>query len=278
MYISDGGSNHFGKRKTVKRNEAPVWTTYPNILSGYRNNEVYSSYSVCVHSLFEFHTETGNVWTMILAIITSMTLYIYAEVSLRLNKNDRAIFVCFMLSCVLHAPLSIGYHLFMPISPDINLTWRRLDTGGVFVVSVLLTFALGRPVLPTPILFAVILSSTTTAALGVKEVLSWQSDKVIERKYLSRLISCAVLNYLFPTMYYVVRHLISNNSLDFSCIAVLGMIISLTSGCIIFDYGFPQNIYKGKSLITSHQIMHLSLVSAHLCEYAFIFSRVKLLS
>jgi len=108
----------------------------------------------------------------------------------------------------------------MPISPDINLTWRRLDTGGVFVVSVLLTFALGSPVLPTPILFAVILSSTITAALGVKEVLSWQTDKVIERKYLSRLISCAVLNYLFPTMYYVVRQLISVNSLDFSCVAV----------------------------------------------------------
>ena len=131
-------------RRGLTREDVPEWLRFPFLNRGYRHG---GNHWTCFLSLFSLHTETLNCWTFVFALAFSTGGFAYAS-SLRLSYGDWAPFLSFYISCLVHAPISIGYHLFLCISPETYWRWRTLDVCFIFVASNFLTFALAFFVLP----------------------------------------------------------------------------------------------------------------------------------
>lgn len=89
-------------------NNVPDYLKSEGIQTGYR---ICKDYKSCLKSLFYFHNETANCWTMIITAIMSTCFFIFAVNQID-SKIDQIPFILFWLSCVLHLPFSVGYHLF----------------------------------------------------------------------------------------------------------------------------------------------------------------------
>lgn len=154
---------------------------YPYVLSGYRSG---GTYARCLLSLFEWHTETFNAWTMIAGSSLSIFLLYralgimhagppaapephqasgsqqgagitgytppgyftsgyttsrgYTSGSLGSSSSywegipDEVPIWLMTVSTLLHAPFSIGFHLFRGMRKDVYNLWRRLDQARLF--------------------------------------------------------------------------------------------------------------------------------------------------
>jgi predicted membrane channel-forming protein YqfA (hemolysin III family) len=263
-------SDYINEPKFVGRDDAVPWTRYDHISKNYRSSKVYGTNARCLASLFEWHTETLNAWTMIVGALVALCCVIYALSQQNLQPLDRLISILFFLSVTLHTPLSVGYHLLMPISPGIDLYWRRLDTGGVLFVSVLLSFTLSYYVFPLSVVLALTSASLLFFLFGLLELRTWKPGEPAPRGYLSMLISSGVSVYLLPMAWQSVVD-ISNSRLTVPLLS-FGAFLSLGTGVTVFALAIPQRWYPDKlsTIGTAHHYMHLTLIIANLCEFFFI--------
>jgi predicted membrane channel-forming protein YqfA (hemolysin III family) len=139
------------------------------VLRGYRAG---GTYARCLASLFEFHTETLNAWTMVWGSVVSVALLAHALGVLGradaaaaaaaasgssgggaaaaaaaaggwhgfrrgLPGGDAAPFWVLTASTLLHCPFSVGFHLFRGMSPRVYNLWRRLDQVFIYQVGAL---------------------------------------------------------------------------------------------------------------------------------------------
>jgi hypothetical protein len=119
----------------------PCARSYPYVLRGYRAGGTHRG---ALASLFEWHAETLNAWTMIWGAAISAALLARALGALRAAgvqargywpaAPDAAAFVLLTAATLLHAPFSVGFHLFRGISRDVYSLWRRLDQVAIFQV------------------------------------------------------------------------------------------------------------------------------------------------
>ena len=108
--------------RIVKRDEAPPHVTYPHVLTGYR---IGGDYKRCLRSLFEWHAETVNAWSMIVASLVNVALLAYV------GYSGPATLIC--LSVVLQTPVSVGFHLFRGMNESSYQLWRKLDQSFIYL-------------------------------------------------------------------------------------------------------------------------------------------------
>jgi hypothetical protein len=96
----------------------------------------------------------------------------------------------------------------MPISACTDLYWRRLDTGGVLFVSVLLSFTLSYYVFSLGVVIALTSTSLLFFLFGLHELRTWKPREPAPRGYLSALISSGVIVYLLPMVWQIFLDLI----------------------------------------------------------------------
>lgn len=236
---------------SYKNNEVPSWLRFPNIIFGYRYGGNKQS---CLQSLFMWHNETVNAWTMILLNILS--LYCFYKNCFR---NDLTPYIALSLSTILHLPFSLGYHLFMPISETTLIKWRERDLIMALISICMQIYALNYFIFQksiTNFVFVLNLSIVYKTWEQKKRIL----DKGIYMKYVIENILPLQFFYLIPIFY-------SNNmffikSFLFFCI----------TGSMVYLKQFPEKYWPGKFdlLGSSHQIMHLILIVIHLLHYKFV--------
>jgi len=125
--------------------------SYPYVLRGYRTG---GSYRRCLAALFEWHAETLNAWTMIAGACIAVGLLYHALNELAAADgpgshsthsmhsgsswwpriSDQVPFWLLAGSTVVHAPFSVGFHLFRGMGRDVYNLWRRLDQVFIFQV------------------------------------------------------------------------------------------------------------------------------------------------
>lgn len=248
--------------------EALLCTCYPYIYDGYRVN---ARVIDCIKSVFQWHTETVNIWTMIFASVLSCHMFTHVD-----KTVNRIPFALLTGSVLIHAPFSLAYHTFMPVNTALFYTLRKLDITFILVSSVMMCFSMSYCVfsLPTTIMLTCLSLFVSTKAIVCK----WQSKHghCIEQKTTTLLILPAIGIYMFPMIYHVAE-CIFRYKYSPSVPFVFFSIASLSVGAISYIYQIPEKWYPGRfnCIGHSHTIMHVGIIGAHIGEYMFVHNACK---
>ena len=130
--------------------DLPKWQrerSSSHIRSHYRSG---GSYVECVKSLFWFHNEFWNAWTMIITNIIGSILISYTIINYYsfMTDIDRFILLFFWFHGMAHLPFSVGNHLFDCINEQIAEKWHQYDFKMICISSDMLIFILSFYVFP----------------------------------------------------------------------------------------------------------------------------------
>ena len=263
--------NCWTARHLVTSEDAPSYVaTNPYISKGYR---LCKSYFDCFVSLFYFHNCWTDTWTSILNLFNCATLYM-VTVALGVwndsTEGDKTAFYAFFLTCLVHAPFSIGYHLIgcSGISQNAFLFWQRADFMMIFGASIPLAYALGyHAFLEDPIFFSITLGGVILCFSYTALHILDEFDPMKRMKQLS----FVVFFYLIPVIYQLVMDLAVLDVLAPRLWFGLGIIISLGVGAYAYGSHWPENVLPN-FCFTSHSVMHLCINSAYVFEFLFILT------
>ncbi|GIL74320.1 hypothetical protein Vretimale_2010 [Volvox reticuliferus] len=254
----------------LRAEEVPEWLHFPFILTGYRLGGTYWS---CASSLFIFHNECLNAWTMILGALLSTVSLVFVFNYYSIQGNSASAFILFWTSLIVHLPFSVGYHLFLPISAEVYNVWRRLDMSFILIMSVQLTYGMSYFVYPklwhtllaTALDFLAAVAGIHTIYSSVKEGMQLSRGKV------TRWIGLTAVGYYFPIVYQAVmdgRHGV------FSVPIVAAFVVpaSLIGGAQLYELHIPERFFPGKLDLVgnSHLWMHFGVIIAHLMGFCFV--------
>lgn len=259
-------------RFPLSRHEAPSYMLYPGVLGHYRAG---GTVSQCLWSLFSLHTETVNAWTVIFSLLFSIigtTIVCFKFVT----PIEMPSFLIFTLASVIHTPLSVGFHLLMPINIQTFNLWRRLDVLGIFMGSVCFTISLSYVVFPW---WGVLINSSVALTIAIFASLHfWQLQMTtLDNKRHAMFIGSIIICYWFPMLYTLGRDIVSW-SFTLSSVMVIGEITSLILGGLAFSTSWPQSIAPGRFDVFghSHQMLHVAAMVAHTCKFVFLCTKTFL--
>ncbi|GFR49043.1 hypothetical protein Agub_g11067 [Astrephomene gubernaculifera] len=184
-------------RTGLRVHEVPYGLQLAGITTGYRLGGTYMD---CLKTLFTWHNQTLNSWTMIFGWLVSCCMLSWSWQQLRPSGMDLVAFLALWLCPTLHLPFTVGYHQFLCISPEVLRRWRALDVAFIFIASIPLTFALSYFVLPLPYSAAL-----TAVTLGLS-LHAWHNAAAlpaaadIDKKANTRYVGYVVLVYTFPIL------------------------------------------------------------------------------
>ena len=234
--------------------EVPTWNLIPHVKTGYRSSgEKYRTY---LHSLFKWHNETTNVWSMIMVNIVSLVCLLY--VCIVLKPTVILPFVLLYLSSLIHLPFSVGYHLFMPMSKSVNTLWYKLDFCFILVGISLLIFAMCFFALP--MFYTLCVCGLALLITIIAWTYVWSCHQKCSKKTNAILVSFITALLLIPLVYQT-RELAS-------LALTLGIVVCLLFGAYCYKTSF-LNMYT-PSFNSSHTTMHIMVLIAHVLEYMFV--------
>jgi adiponectin receptor len=260
-------------RVGLSKEQAPPYVTYPYVLGGYRTG---GNYKRCLLSLFEWHAETLNAWTMIVGAIISACLLLWTWSSLELNAITALPFVALTTSVWLHMPFSVAFHLFRGIDPQVYNLWRRLDQVFIFQVSIMLTFGIAYHVFSWKGIAANTFAAIVVAQLATADVWNLSPTYQRNRNHMVIFVGSIVMCYWFPMMYQAVADLLAGHFSEVVALAGATFAV-LQLGGVIFAAGFPEKYFPGTfdTIGFSHQLMHVCASLAHMLEYRFVYLMFK---
>eukprot|EP00877_Chromochloris_zofingiensis_P009723 jgi/Chrzof1/5003/Cz15g08060.t1 len=255
-------------RVDLTREEAPPHVTYPYVIRGYTSG---GDYRRCCRALFEWHAETMNAWTMIAAMAVSLSLLLSVLHTEQPSFEDALPFLALTASVVIHAPLSVGFHLFRGINLETYSVWRRLDQIFIFQVSVLVCFGTAYYVFPWWVVLVTTAVAASIAQWGTQEIREMSPHYRRNRQEMVYFIGSIVMCYWFPMAYQSGLDLIAGQVTTAVLYAVATM-VALQLGGFVFANGIPEKYFPGVFDIigSSHQLMHVAAVVAHSLEYGFV--------
>lgn len=250
------------------KDQVPEWLTFPFIEKGYRYQND-ASYQTLYKSLFTLHNESVNIWTMIIANIISINLLAYS-ISTTHHSHWHA-FIALYLCSFIHLPFTVGYHLFLPKSPETYNIWRKLDLSFIFISSIFLTYALSVHALSFIATYFLCLSSIFCTLFAIRHISKLKPKQKLDKITHTCFISTIVLIYLTPM---VITCFKSNSHIFTVC--TITTIISLLGGAFAYAFNIPERFCPGcfDFFGSSHNIMHIGLIIAHIFEFIFIYSLV----
>lgn len=252
--------------------EAPSYMQYPGVLGRYRSGGTVRD---CLWSLLSLHTETVNAWTVLLSCVFSIIATAYLT-SGHIPTETMPIFWVFTASSLIHTPVSVGFHLLMPMSIHVFGRWRYLDVCAIFVGATLFTFSLAYFVLP---LWATILDTLLGTAITTLAIYSFwgtPGDHVLDHSKHALFVGSIIMCYWVPMAIALVRDAI-HLQFTLSSAMVIGEFSSLSFGGWAFATGWPQKHSPGKFDVFghSHQMLHVCAMIGHVCKFVFILSNCK---
>ena len=255
----------------MHKTKVPEWLHFPHITTGYRYKESMTYYT-CLHTLFTLHNESISIVTMILANFVATLLFVYSLIHFPYSLKCLSAFFALYMTSTLHLPFSVGYHLFLPISPSVYNLWRRLDLIFIFVSAILSTYALS--ILSTPYFVTIILtiSSIIISSIAWKYIYKLREYEQLNKVRHTLLIASVVMIFILPMIYKSIT-----SEFGYIQISTIGTIISLLTGAIVYAKNIPESLCAEKFdiLCNSHSIMHLCLIAAHVFQFIFIFTLTK---
>lgn len=243
--------------------QVPLWLRCPHLLTNYRLG---GTYWICFQSLFAWHNETVNAWTM---IVTNLLSFIALCCS-KCNGLNCIPFYTLWFSALVHMPFSVGYHLFSPIDQHVFNTWKQLDILFIFVSSCFLTFSLGFHVMP---LDQNILVTTVAIILTCWYKCGGGHNIATNKMRNALLVSSIVCIYCIPIIY---KCIIDKDilTISFAHTTLLIVVSSIFGTGLLYAKSIPERWFPGAFDLfgRSHHIMHIGVMVAHMAEWYFVYS------
>jgi len=125
-----------GKPETLTADESPSWMTpYKLLTVGYRKPS--GSFAKCIHSSLQWHNQTVNIWSHVLASLYFVykSFYQHSDVDQQGHFGHNVDETLYVVVCVLYACVfgfSALFHLFSNHSKNVRRWFFLLDMFGVF--------------------------------------------------------------------------------------------------------------------------------------------------
>lgn len=209
-------------------------------------------------SMLTLHEETLNAWTMVFGLFVACGLYLISPMNY--------IFTLLFTSVMIHVPISFTYHTILCIEDErLKSIWLRLDLLMTFTASLILIYIFASRVFHTMVTTGFIV---TGAYIYGKHIMnSWVLGNCGQCKIsVAKQLASIVALYIIPLLY---GFFVMDN------IYGLAASVCVISGGTIYALQIPERWVdiKNRNAITlvgnSHQIMHITLIIAHICEYMF---------
>lgn len=258
--------------------ECPLFLkdTTCTLYTGYRPQ---MGYIDCIKSIFYLHNQWGNIWTFIIKIPLSALacIILCTEVD---DLIHRLPFIILFVSCLSHTPVSILYHIFMCVSPEVKLAWNRADYACIFIMIMFTTYALGcYPFYCNQSLqIAQIIGTGVPALLNIILSATPMYKKARTMRTLRTCASGIVITLaLMPVFYSAVTNGLKNPY--YSVIWGFGSCIFYIIGGSLWVLHIPEKIipYVFDKHLNSHTCMHICIVISHLLFYMFVFREYQFL-
>jgi adiponectin receptor len=217
---------------------------------------------------------------MIYAMALSSLLYVYAARNV-VRPGDEAglwVFRSFLVSCLVHAPWSVGFHALGFRSRDTYWFFKTMDHLFVYVASVFLTYALSyHSLFDWPVTRSVLVLLAVMMAIVQLFVACFPVFR--EDRFKFWRVFCAgaiVQNYLLPTYLrlYELLALEDPGSVGWGVelVSVVIPFLCFVFGGLTYGFSWPDCRYPGvfDLHLRGHVLMHFALLGAHLAEFLFI--------
>lgn len=233
----------------LAKNEVPNYLKSKYLNNGYRVGGTYKS---AIKSLFKFHNETFNAWSILIAIpINTILLYKFNII--------KSPFILLWISTVIQVLCSVGNHLFLPLSKKISNNWRKADLISIFAVCPIMTYSFSYFVFKEYRSIILTLLSLCYSIRCIINVLKSDQSCEVNRSCSTIQIGKSVCFYLLPILFGSIYHFIFVS-------------LFLSIGAIFFRFSIPEKYYPNTFDIIGQgqQIMHLTLVIANIIEMYFL--------
>lgn len=233
-------------------------TLFPYILRGYRDDYTLIS---CMISIFQWHNETLNIWTTIGSLCLGSYLYVY------FTQKGYSLTV-FFLGQLIHNPISILYHIFMPVLPCL----RNVDRAAIVAMNVCATWSiLYNIALATQwqchCLHVNIVTMLITLCSSWLLVKSWNIQKTDRVTLLYPIMTSAVGYYISVIIYALLysKHWITT-------VAAPAMLVSHSLGALVYINHWPQKWSPGTFDygFHSHVLMHILIFGCYNFGYIYL--------
>lgn len=241
---------------TLARAEVPPHVRRLGIVSGYAVLHP-NTQGQAWASLFRWHNESSNAWTMVVLALASLCLTLTAA-------NLDAATMCLTAAVLMHCPFSVGCSLSTPIDKATGSAWKRWDWCALNAAAVPITFGLGYHGMPA-LLCALNVGVTLRLAIG-----NVRRPGRADRR--ARALIPLVLSFNFPILFHCAR--------PFARECARGVLGSLLIGGAAYSLKIPERWFPGAFDYagSSHHLMHVMLIVAHAYQHRFVASLMSLRS
>jgi len=241
--------------------EVPEWLRFAFLQTGYRRGGGIQSNLL---TLFSWHNQTVNAWTMILVSVFSISAFSFLVVS---RGCDILPFACLTIAAIIHIPFTLGYHLLMPISKEVYVKWRHLDSAFIFIGLCFLCFGLSYYIFPMPVVLVLTGISTVVAYKSIKNIQCVQG--AYNKKKQAKLVATMIMVCLCPLLC---------TCIQLECWLYMAIIIgSFVVGGYIYAEHIPERFFPRTFdyIGSSHNIMHVCILMAHVVMYIVVYKSSK---
>jgi len=278
------------QKNETKENLKEEWINYlfkineNNFVPEYLKDEYITSYKIgsnyieCVKNLFNIHHESVNAWTMIFSNISVLLIIIYIFMRYNFSVSYSVIFIIHLLAYTIHTPFSVGYHTFNNINEEEHLKWRKYDIYGMFLRFIILSFTISFVTYNN--FKYTLLNTSFTILITYYSLLKFkenENDKKLDKIQQGKLIGICMFSYQIP-FFYKIYNSIKNKKYDFMFNFTLYSLILSYLFISAYVFRIPEIFYKpGKfnKIGTSHNIMHLGVIIASICETLYVYLSLK---
>jgi len=267
--------------KLVKYSELAEWMKDNEYIRDFYRPELRDSWT-CLKTVFQYHNETGNIWSHLLGAGTFLVLIF----SYLLKSNgdfispveEKSIGLVFFACAFLCLAFSVSFHLFGCHSAHVCLLCGRLDYTGI---AVLITGSY----LPWVYYNFYCEPTTKLVYMGTIFVMgvlcscvsfSKQFQLPKYRSFRGMLFASFGMTGIFPFLHALYQngwqHSMENGQMHL--LLLMGLLYGI--GVSFFITRFPECVWPGKFdlLFHSHQIFHIFVVAAALCQ-AYALSNLR---
>lgn len=254
----------------VTIDQLPVWMkehASPYITQEYR---LCSSYTATFLSLFYWHNCWLDTVTALFNMVHATALYVWLRYysDMTLTGEDHFVFAMFYLTCLVHSPPSMSYHLIGCAGKSLwdFLFFQRFDFLFIFVSSIPLSIALCYyPLYNQPELMCVSVFGVIGCAAYCLSVIATPFDSSRRVK----MIAALVFFYTLPVWYVVLTHPAQGFWTSPGLWWGVGIVVSLGIGAYVYATKWPECKWND-AVWSSHSLMHLCVNAAYFCEFGFI--------
>eukprot|EP00090_Calanus_glacialis_P017814 TRINITY_DN27656_c0_g1_i1.p1 TRINITY_DN27656_c0_g1~~TRINITY_DN27656_c0_g1_i1.p1 ORF type:complete len:310 (-),score=59.28 TRINITY_DN27656_c0_g1_i1:95-1024(-) len=268
------GRKHYNH---IKFEEVPSWISDNEFILSHHRPEL-NSFKECLRSIFGLHSETGNIWTHLLGllsfVIIAIVFYIKPfcdQCSSDVAFIDKFVFIFFFLGAISCLSFSMMFHTVLCHSEHVYKIFSKLDYVGISILTIGSFIPWIYYGFYCDFLYKVVYISTISV-LAVGTIFVTMIDKFATAAYRpvrATLFVCIGLFAIAPFTHFLILHG-WEGAKDLAAVKdILIMACLYISGAVLYGARIPERFMQGRCdlWLQSHQIFHTLVVAGAAVQF-----------